>query len=157
MPDDSKYWEDLIAEHIARAEEDVRAAEQFQDYLSGKAQAPPKTEAPGALINEAFGKPHVQKEQPGDLLGEAAGAAGAVGTVAELGETAGAAAGPVGAAAELGGMLAQSANAIAKTAQTSSGIGQFLIGPGGASTPSDAPMNAVINALTRISGLKSRM
>jgi hypothetical protein len=57
-----------------------------------------------------------------------------------------------------GGVAAfEAARGIADAAQTQSSIGQYLIGSGGAQQSSNAPMNAVVSALNRLAGLKSRL
>lgn len=57
-----------------------------------------------------------------------------------------------------GGVAAfEAARGIADAAQTQTSIGQYLIGSGGAQQSSNAPMNAVVSALNRLAGLKSRL
>jgi hypothetical protein len=70
---------------------------------------------------------------------------------------------PAVAAAATGNPIAgavagfEAARGIADAAQTQSSIGQYLIGSGGAQQSSNAPMNAVVSALNRLAGLKSRL
>ena len=51
----------------------------------------------------------------------------------------------------------EAARGIADAATTKGSISQYLIGSGGAAQSNDAPMNAVVSALNRLAGFKSRL
>lgn len=62
--------------------------------------------------------------------------------------------GPVAGAAVAG---VEGLRGIADAAQTKGSISQYLIGSGGAAQSDSAPMNAVVSALNRLAGFKSRL
>ena len=51
----------------------------------------------------------------------------------------------------------ETARGLADATTTKGSIGQYLIGSGGAAQSDNAPMNAVVSALNRLAGFKSRL
>jgi hypothetical protein len=80
--------------------------------------------------------------KPGDLLAEQAAAMAATAAMP-------------GAAALAGGIAA--AGAVAESATPKTGIDQYLIAGGGGRPDDHAMQNAVVSALNRLAGFKSRM
>jgi len=70
---------------------------------------------------------------------------------------------PAVAAAAMGSPIAgalagfEAAAGIADASQTKGSIGQYLIGSGGAAQSDSAPTNAILSALNRLAGFKSRL
>jgi hypothetical protein len=90
---------------------------------------------PPGLIDEAFPpKQEDEKKDPAQLLAEMV--PGAIG----------------GAASAL-----MAAKGLSDASQTKSGISQYLIAGGGSQQSDSAGMNAVVSALNRLAGFKSRL
>jgi hypothetical protein len=132
--------------------------DEYQQFLEDNApQATPPQ--PGELLAEQAAAMGTEEAATTDIAAAAIPTAAATEAGLGIAETAGAAA-ATGPAAPfvLGGLAAvDTAREVAAAAQTQGSIQQYLIASGGAGTPDNAPLNAIVAAVNRFSGLRSRM